>query len=392
MAFAEKKQAIIDAAVSVLSRKGQNATVAEIAVSAGVKSSIIYHYFGNKTDLLFYAVGKSLQLRLADLDNHLAGLREPVSRLRKLIWYQLTYHDDEPEYAKFSIFDCRTHRDFFKHEGSASFLRWINLLNEILKDGMADGSFSRDISVPIVNSMVLGLLDMENIQIFTGHQEGNTRDDFNDILDLVLPIVMRRSDHQHHQPEKRAGILEAAESVFAEKGFDEATTIDIARASNVAEGTLYEYFKGKEDILFSGMEGRFAGHMEEIGNLSVESAPPEKLARFIRKHFFLYLKNPSFVKTFISGGIYNENFYQAPAYNTFKSYLEIIDNLLEAGKQDGFFRREVNNRVFKNLFVGCFSHMMLRWFNLTPRTCFDTVYEIDRTVALLLRSILRDNP
>ena len=388
----DKKQAIVDAAVAVLARKGKNATISEIASVAGVNDSIIYHYFENKTDLLFHAAGKSLQHRLADLEHHLEGIREPVSRLSKLIWYQLTYHDDEPGYARFSIFYCRTNRAFFRHEASVNFINWIQVLHRILKDGVEDGSFSADISLSIVNAMVLGVLDISNIQVFTGQHEKNAKADFEAILDLILAVLNGGSQAGKEAPagqDRRLMILAGAERVFAEKSFDKATTIDIARASGVAEGTLYEYFKGKQDILFSCLSRRFNDHADETENLFTIITPPERLARFIRKHFFLYLKNPEFAQTFISGGIYNEAFYKSSAYKDFSNYLKIIDGILEEGRQGGFFRPEVDGRIFRNLFVGCFSQLLLRWSNSGPRSYFDTVYAINRSVELLLRAVMR---
>ena len=392
MSASDKKQVIVDAAVSVLARKGKNATISEIASAAGVNDSIIYHYFENKTDLLFHAAGKSIQHRLADLEHHLEGIREPVSRLSKLIWYQLTYHDDEPGYARFSIFYCRTNQAFFRHEASVNFINWIQVLHRILKDGVEDGSFSDDISLSIVNAMVLGVLDISNIQAFTGQWKENAKEDFEAILDLILAVLNGRSPAKKDASagqDRRTMILTGAERVFAEKSFDKATTIDIARASGVAEGTLYEYFKGKQDILFSCLSHRFNGHIDEIENLFTIITPPERLARFMRKHFFLYLKNPQFANTFISGGIYNEAFYKSLAYKDFSNYLKIIDEILEEGKRGGFFRPEIDARIFKNLFVGCFSQLLLRWSNSSPRSYYDTVYAINRSVELLLRSVMK---
>ncbi|MBE9508961.1 MAG: helix-turn-helix transcriptional regulator, partial [Chloroflexi bacterium] len=48
---------------------------------------------------------------------------------------------------------------------------------------------------------------------------------------------------------RRAQILNAAATVFAEKGFHRATTREIARVADVSEGTIYNYFDSKEDLL-----------------------------------------------------------------------------------------------------------------------------------------------
>ncbi len=382
-----KRQIILDAAVSVLSKKGKKATIAEIAEAAGVNDSIIYHYFQNKTDLLFYAAGESLRRRISDLERQLQGIREPLSRLTKLIWYQLTYHDDEPEYAKYSIFDCRADKAFFQHEGSLPFLEWTRNVNTILKYGIDEGAFEPNIPFSIANSMIMGVLDMENIQVFTGRWTGSAKDDFDDIVNLILPVIMRKETAEPEGLDKRTTIIEAAEKIFFHHGFERATTVEIARSSGVAEGTLYEYFTSKEDILFSALRYRFAQFKRNLERMSAPESPSARLLNFIRWHYMICLENSSFVHTFVSGGIYNEEFYYSSAYESYVDYLGIVDEILNEGKETGYFRPDVNNRIFKNLFNGCFCHLMLRWLNRSPRSYFDSIQIIWRTADLLLQSI-----
>ena len=52
------------------------------------------------------------------------------------------------------------------------------------------------------------------------------------------------------KPAKGAAMLKAAENIFARKGFHAATVSDIARKAKVSEGTIYEYFTSKEELLF----------------------------------------------------------------------------------------------------------------------------------------------
>lgn len=77
-------------------------------------------------------------------------------------------------------------------------------------------------------------------------------------------------DNQLHDPglrerkkrEKRGRILLAARQVFAEKGFEGATTREIARLADVGGGTLFVYFKDKEDLLFAIFEGEIEAAQE----------------------------------------------------------------------------------------------------------------------------------
>ncbi|OGO31115.1 MAG: hypothetical protein A2Z16_15685 [Chloroflexi bacterium RBG_16_54_18] len=74
------------------------------------------------------------------------------------------------------------------------------------------------------------------------------------MLELEKPHQNRR---QRRAAARRAVILDAAANLFAEKGFHRTTTRDIAAAADVSEGTLYNYFENKDDILF-GIMSRLA--------------------------------------------------------------------------------------------------------------------------------------
>lgn len=386
----DKRKRIIDATLSIMEVRGSEMTNTEIASAAGVNESVIYHYFKNKEDLLFHVAGESLRLRTIELEKQLQGIWEPVSRLTKLIWFQLHYHDDEPEYARFTIFRCRSGKTFLAHPSVNYFIHWFNVLARILNDGIAKGAFSKNIHVTVTAEAILGLLDMENIEFFSRRHGGTPQLDFDEILDLVLTMISADESENRKNRGKRETLLLAAEQVFAEKGFEKATTIEIARTAGVAEGTIYEYFKSKEGLLFSVLREGFQGHVESLGVPFIEKNAAEKLRRFIHDHFVLYLKNHRFAATFISSGIYNEKFYSSPAYPEFQKYLETIDDIFLQGKADGSFRPETNVRIFKNLFLGTFCNLVLRWLYPCSGYNPDIIKFSSEAASLLLRSVISD--
>ena len=97
---------------------------------------------------------------------------------------------------------------------------------------------------------------------------------------------------------RRTQILEAAEAVFAAKGYHGATTREIAQAADVSEGTLYNYFASKRDLFVGLMISRTDALVESIAEVragSVEGAMAELLAgQFTRmrehRHFRLFLQ------------------------------------------------------------------------------------------------------
>src|SRR5947209_17606495 len=98
---------------------------------------------------------------------------------------------------------------------------------------------------------------------------------------------------REQKTDKRARILEAAIQVFASRGFHTATVAEIARAAGVADGTIYLYFKSKDDLLLKLFEEK----MQELSAsaqaaMAEEQGAPGKLRRFIQHHLQAVAKNP----------------------------------------------------------------------------------------------------
>src|SRR2546430_7033936 len=93
---------------------------------------------------------------------------------------------------------------------------------------------------------------------------------------------------------KRSRILDAAVRVFAEKGFYGARVAEIAREAGVADGTIYLYFKSKDDLLISLFEDRMENVNQNLRD-AIAAAPADdpiaKLRSAIRLHLVLVEKN-----------------------------------------------------------------------------------------------------
>ena len=383
----EKRRKILDAAERIMSAKGRGATISEISAASGVTDSVLYHYFKNKEDLLFSVAQEHLRDALEKLDEQLQGIMDPVNQLSKLIWFQLYYHDTHPDYANLLLFECRSSKRFMKHEAYRLIKRWSDIGIEILNDGISDGSFRKDIALPIVRDAIFGLVDMENIQFMTARDLQQAHTDLDAILDLVLPMIRPETQECVPKADKAGRILESALNVFAAKGFQHATVQEISKSATVSEGTIYEYFNNKEDLLFSILERQFQNNLGLLDELFEVRTPLRKLKRFMRYHFTIYLTQPAFVKVFLLDAIYNPGFYTSNAYQPFKQYIEAVYEILDEGKKNGSIRPEINTRVFRNLFMGIFSHMALRWLFTKKGRQTDKIEEINAAVALLSRAV-----
>jgi len=383
----DKRQKILDAAESIMSAKGRSATISEISAAADVTDSMLYHYFKNKEDLLFSVTRERLRDALDKLEEQLQGIRDPVSQLSKLIWFQLYYYDTHPDYANLLLFECRSSKDFMLHDAYNLIKRWSQIGQKILKKGISEGAFRNDLTLAIVRDAVFGLVDMENIQCMAARETPQAHTDLDAILDLVLPMLRPDREHAPSKNDKAGRILASALSVFAAKGYQNATIQEISKSAAVSEGTIYEYFKNKEDLLFSTLGRQFQNNLDLLDELFEVRTPLRKLKRFMRYHFTTYLTQPVFVKIFLFDAVYNPRFYVSNAYPPFKHYIESVYTILDEGKKDGSIRPEISNRVFRNLFMGIFSHMALRWLFTEKGRQTDKIEEINMAVNMLSRAV-----
>lgn len=106
-------------------------------------------------------------------------------------------------------------------------------------------------------------------------------------------MARRRSD------DKRQRILQAAVKVFARKGYFAAKVSEIAKRAGVADGTIYLYFRNKEDILISLFDEIMAEHVEEGRRALAQAATPaERLLTVAERHLGLLGRNRDLVVVF----------------------------------------------------------------------------------------------
>src|SRR5687768_18079480 len=93
--------------------------------------------------------------------------------------------------------------------------------------------------------------------------------------------------------DKRARILAAAERVFAKRGFFAARVSEIAKEAGVADGTIYLYFKSKDEVLISLFESRMERFNQLLADaIPTTASPTEKLLTLIRTYLTLVREQP----------------------------------------------------------------------------------------------------
>jgi len=380
------RQDILNAASKVMNEKGsKSSTISEIALEAGVKDPTIYQHFNGKEDLLFSVVEEQMEKFLLFLDEHLQGICGAHNKLRKLIWAHLYFNDVNREYITLVLLECRTNRNFYKSQAYKLIRRYVGILMAILQEGVEEGVFTPDVDFRLVRDLIFGLVDFEAITCLITHEIPETSPDHEDCMRLIQRILLVNPGDKPSSVDKRQRILFAAVKAFAEKGHEKATISEIASSAGVGDGTVYEYFKNKEEILLAIPEERFQEHLNRLKETFDIRDPLKKLRRFIQYHFQLYLVDQDFLRVCLMLIILNRRFYVSRAYESLRNYLQVFEKIVQEGIDQGCFANNTNIRVFRNMFMGSFTHMVLRWLFFDKK--IDKMNETNEITDLLTKAL-----
>jgi len=161
---------------------------------------------------------------------------------------------------------------------------------------------------------------------------------------------------------KKEKIIEAAVKVFAKKGFYTANVKDVAKEAGVADGTIYLYFKNKDDLLISLFEHKMRGILDTFKRaLKNISDPLDQLKEFIKVYFNLIENDPDLSDVFQVELRQSTKFLKDYHNQQFSNYLNIIAGILEKGKKIGFFRSEMDIHICKIFIFGAIDEVARQW-------------------------------
>lgn len=183
--------------------------------------------------------------------------------------------------------------------------------------------------------------------------------------------------------DKYQKIIQAATKVFAEKGFYNSKVSDVAKEAQVADGTIYLYFKNKDDLLISIFEESIDTFTMEVQkSLAQAKGPIEKLRRFIALHLQLVRQNQDTAQVLQIELRQSSKFMKEYAATKFRDYLGIISRILEEGQEQGVFRKEFNPAIVSRALFGAIDEMALEWVLMKKKkyTMEDVAEQLARMV------------
>jgi TetR/AcrR family fatty acid metabolism transcriptional regulator len=159
--------------------------------------------------------------------------------------------------------------------------------------------------------------------------------------------------------DKRARILQAAVKVFARKGYFAARVSEIARRAGVADGTIYHYFRNKEDILVRLFDEVMAAHLQAAREeMKAAAGPAARLLRLAEHHLRALGENRDLAVVFQVELRQSTRFMERFTASWLQDYFQLLYAVIEEGQRAGVFRPELPKKLVAKAVFGALDEMV----------------------------------
>jgi len=201
----------------------------------------------------------------------------------------------------------------------------------------------------------------------------------------------REAPGQRKSAAKYEAILRAAIKVFAGSGFFNSKVADVAREAGVADGTVYLYFKNKDDILAS----IFNQYMDEAlsagrTRLAEIHDPIEKLRQIVHAHLEGLGRDRNLAVVFQVELRSSTKFMEQFSATKVTEYLELISGVIEEGQRSGVFRPGLNTKIVAKVLFGALDEMATNWVLSHKR--YSLASTAEPVLDVFLNGIVKQQP
>lgn len=201
------------------------------------------------------------------------------------------------------------------------------------------------------------------------------------------PIKRKEREYLAHRKE----ILQAAEKVFAEKGFFQTTMSEIAEVAEFGTGTLYKYFKSKEELYFTLIDEQVEElHRLVKAELSQKTSAMERIKKVLGLQFEFIEKNRNFFRIYISERSRFEwnvkDDFGKGIHNKMVAYIKILAQVIREGVKGGEFK-PIDPMDSAHALVGIVNSFVFEWL-ISPEP-YPLISKMDTVLEIFLRGTQR---
>ena len=181
-------------------------------------------------------------------------------------------------------------------------------------------------------------------------------------------------------------ILEAAVKVFARQGFYQSTVAQIAKEAGVADGTIYLYFKNKDDIQVQFFSYRTRQVFERFrSEVNKAENSLDKLRNLVRRHLTEFQRDRDMAVVYQVETHQNSRLAESQIREMSVMYQELVSEIVELGQQEGNIRKDVYVGLVKRFILGAVDEVINTWLHSEKE--YDLVSMADPLVDLFVRGI-----
>jgi TetR/AcrR family transcriptional regulator, fatty acid metabolism regulator protein len=163
-------------------------------------------------------------------------------------------------------------------------------------------------------------------------------------------------------PDKPQQIIDAAVRVFARNGFYNSRVSDIAREAGIASGTIYLYFKTKDEILVTLFRDKMAEFVRTLRKeITTEPDAPAKLRRLVRLHLETLEARPDVAEVVQVELRQGQKFFRGASAHEISTYFDLIGSVLQEGVAAGVFRADLPVKVATKMLFGAMDQITTSW-------------------------------
>ena len=163
-------------------------------------------------------------------------------------------------------------------------------------------------------------------------------------------------------PGKSQQIIDAAIRVFARTGYYNSRVSDIAREAGIASGTIYLYFKTKDEILVTLVREKMAEFVSGLRkDIAGEPDAPAKLRRLVRLHFETLEARPDMAEVVQVELRQGQKFFRGASAHEISAYFDLLGSVLQEGVAAGVFRADLPVKVATKMLFGAMDQLTTSW-------------------------------
>jgi len=205
-------------------------------------------------------------------------------------------------------------------------------------------------------------------------------------LNLISRLKGETTINANKKNNKYKRILESAVRVFAKYGFYQSTISQIAKEAGVADGTIYLYFKNKDDILVQSFSYKIKQVFERFKKeVEKGQTAKDKLINLIRHHLKVFQGDRDMAVLYQTETHQSKRLAEDQIKEMSKMYLDIISEIVEQGQQEGNIRKDLYMVLVKRIIIGSVDEVINTWLHSDGK--YDLVSMADPLVELFIQGI-----